>query len=435
MFQAGDQNHEPISRHTNQDISNSEYEPLLGNRELDNEVIDSSWRAFASQTKCLFDLAWPVSVTNLLQFSITSSCILFMGHLSTEYLASAALAIMLINVTGSCIAQGCATALDTLCSQAYTGSSDTTALGKHLQRGLIVSFIFCIPISLLWLNAEIVFLFLGQSPVIAKLAGTYCRWSIPGLYPMFINECLRRYLQSQGIMKPGMYVTFVSAILAVSLQWALVWSDQYSIGYVGGPLAACLVNLFMPLALSMFVVFGKGSKQWGGFSIKDTLDGKELWKFIQLSIPGILMTSTEWFAFEAMAICAGILGTEVLAAQTVILNTATLLFTIPFGIAISTTTRVGNSLGSNSPKLAKQITKTALALALLAAVFNSLIILFFKRYIGLIFSNDPKVVDLVESVFPILAVYQIYDTTGAIGGAVMRGCGLQKWGAYINTMS
>ena len=417
----------------------SEYEPLLGSfsgePEVDEIEPDITWRAFATQTKSLFDLAWPVSVTNLLQFSITSSCILFMGHLSTEYLASAALAIMLINVTGSCIAQGTATALDTLCSQAFTGSSDNTVLGKHLQRGLVVSFIFCIPISLLWLKAESVFLLLGQSPRIAQLAGTYCRWSLPGLYPMFINECLRRYLQSQGIMKPGMYVTFVSAVLAVSLQYLLVWSEYYSIGFVGGPLASMLVNLFMPVALSMFLLVGKGSKQWGGFCFKDTFDLPELGKFIQLSIPGILMTSTEWFAFEAMAICAGILGTEVLAAQTVILNTATLLFTIPFGIAISTTTKVGNSLGSNSPKLAKQITKTALALALLAALFNSLIILCFKHYIGLIFSSDPQVISLVESVFPILAVYQIYDTTGAIGGAVMRGCGLQKWGAYINTLS
>ena len=422
------------SEHDNR-ISIDEYEPLLGSIPVEDITTpDVTWHAFAVQTKGLFDLAWPVSITNLLQFSITSSCILFMGHLSTEYLASAALAIMLINVTGSCIAQGTATALDTFCSQAYTGSSDSTALGKHLQRGLVVSFIFCIPISLLWLNAESMLLLLGQSPKIAQLAGTYCKWSIPGLYPMFVNECLRRYLQSQGIMKPGMYVTFVSAILAVSLQWLLVWS-HYSIGYIGGPVAAMLVNLFMPISLSLFVAFGKGSKQWGGFSVTDTFNGAELWKFIQLSVPGILMTSTEWFAFEAMAICAGILGTEVLAAQTVILNTATLMFTIPFGIAISTTTRVGNSLGADNPKLAKQITKTALVLALIAAAFNSIIILAFKRHIGMIFSNDPKVVSLVESVFPILAIYQIYDTTGAIGGAVMRGCGLQKWGAYINTLS
>eukprot|EP00842_Homolaphlyctis_polyrhiza_P006686 jgi/Hompol1/7018/HPOL_000283-RA len=58
---------------------------------------------------------------------------------------------MFCNVTGFSLGIGMASAMDTLCSQAYTGSSDKHALGKHLQRGIMVSLMMAVPIACVWL--------------------------------------------------------------------------------------------------------------------------------------------------------------------------------------------------------------------------------------------------------------------------------------------
>ena len=76
-----------------------------------------SWRNIKQESKILFHLSWPVVVTNLLQFSITSISVLSLGHINTESLAAISLASLFVNTTGTCIAQGIASALDTLCSQ------------------------------------------------------------------------------------------------------------------------------------------------------------------------------------------------------------------------------------------------------------------------------------------------------------------------------
>lgn len=131
--------------------------------------------------------------------------------------------------------QGFATALDTLCSQSFTGATDPFAVGKHLQRAIVVSFILSIPISVLWWFTEPIFLFVGQDPAVCSMSATIIRWMIPGLFPNIAGECLRRYLQGQKIMKPSLYVLMIAAPLNIFLQWLLVWSP-IGIGLIGSPI-------------------------------------------------------------------------------------------------------------------------------------------------------------------------------------------------------
>ena len=71
---------------------------------------------------------------------------------------------MFASVSAWSIAFGAATALDTLCSQAWTGSHDKTLVGVHLQRALVILSLMLIPIALVWWNATAVLLALNQDP-------------------------------------------------------------------------------------------------------------------------------------------------------------------------------------------------------------------------------------------------------------------------------
>jgi MATE family multidrug resistance protein len=194
--------------------SGPEQSPKEDPREDVLQTSPSTGRSFKkllwSEIQTLLKLAWPVSAAYLLQMSLGLASVFSLGHLGTNELAASALATMFCNVTGFSIGIGFASALDTLCSQAFTGSNDPKALGKHLQRAFLVMLLLSLPISILWLYAENVFLVLGQDPTISALAGEFSAYMILGLFPNFVNECLKRYLQAQG--GPNVFVISVNML-------------------------------------------------------------------------------------------------------------------------------------------------------------------------------------------------------------------------------
>ncbi|KAJ3259966.1 hypothetical protein HK103_001476 [Boothiomyces macroporosus] len=398
---------------------------------IESDKWDFSTKAVAKEAKTLFSLSWPVTAANLFNFSITSASVFSLGHVGTEYLGAAALSLLLCNVTGLAISQGMASALDTLCSQSFTGSNDRFALGKHLQRGLFLALVTCIPISVLWWFTEPVMILLGQKPEVARISGIFSRWMLPGLYPIFVAECLRRYLQAQAIMKPAMLVTIVAAPLAIFLQWFLVFSP-YAIGFEGAALATSTVNIFIAVALALYIRFVEGSEVWGGWDLKEMLDGKLLFEYLCLGLPGVAMICSEWLAFEACSLAAGIIGETALATQTIVLNTCGLLYMIPLGLGVATTTRIGNCLGSNLPFTTKKVAWTAMICSFFTAAFNATFIMSARTSWGYLFSSDIDVIELVAAILPLAAIYQISESTGVIAGSALRGCGLQKYGAYLN---
>lgn len=292
-----------------------------------------------------------------------------------------------------------------------------------------------VPISLMWWCSEYILLLLGQDAEVARIAGTFICWMIPGLFPLFLNECLRKFLFAQGIMKPSMYITCVSAALSIFLQWLLVWSPTpLNLGVIGAPISTSLVNTVSPLLTLLYIFFFKGGDHLGPWNMAESFNVTKLAEILYLGIPGTFMVVSEWLCFEAAALAAGTIGTDSLAAQTIVINSISILWQVPFGLATATTTRIGNSLGANNPETAKRVAQTALLFSLAPAFFNMSLLLIFRRQWGFIFSDSSSVAELVATILPLGAFYQIFDATGSIGGGVIRGCGLQKLGFLVNTI-
>ena len=356
---------------------------------------------------------------------------LSLGRLGTKELAASALTTMLCNTTGVFVGQGMASALDTLCSQAYTGSQDKTILGKHLQRAIVNMFLLFIPISLIWSNAQGLFLALGQDPEIAALSGVLARWMIPGLFPLFVGDCLKRFLQAQGIVKPTMYITMLVSPLNMFLQWLLVWSP-YQIGIIGAPIATSISNTLIPVLLIIYVGNVQGRECWGGWEWKEALDLNKIYQQVQLGVPGMIMLCAETWAFEIVALAAGLFGDTILAAQTVVLNITSFLYMEYLGLSVAASTRTGNSLGANEPDETRNIAYTGLIVSVLLATLNASALYVFRDSVGYLFTSDPQVIATVASVVPLAALYQISDGLKAVGQGILTGCRHQKTGAIIN---
>jgi MATE family multidrug resistance protein len=141
----------------------------------------------------------PVIIAYTLQNSLQTVSVLIIGRSSPENLAASAFSQMFAMVTAWMIALGGTTAMDTLASSSFTGSSNKHDLGILLQRGFFVLGLFYIPVAVLWAFSEPVFLFLGQDPQLSHDSARFLTCLIPGGLGYIYFEVMKKYLQAQGM--------------------------------------------------------------------------------------------------------------------------------------------------------------------------------------------------------------------------------------------
>ena len=165
---------------------------------IDNKVKQSS-RDIFDELKILLRGCIPVILAYALQNSLQTISVVIVGRGSPEDLATAAFSYMFAMSTAWLIALGGTTALDTLCSSSFTGSSDPHDLGVLLQRAFINLGALYVPVAVLWLCSEPVFIALGQGEQLSHDSARFLMCLIPGGLGYVYFECMKKYLQAQGM--------------------------------------------------------------------------------------------------------------------------------------------------------------------------------------------------------------------------------------------
>ncbi|KAJ3929544.1 MAG: MOP flippase [Lentinula lateritia] len=357
---------------------------------------------------------------------------------------------MLAFVTGWCVALGGTTALDTLGSQAFTGSTRPTDLSVHFQRCVLLLWILLVPVGALWIFMEPILLVLGQQEDLARDVQFFLRLLIIGA-PGYIGfESLKKYLQCQGIMQASTIVLLVISPINVGLNIGFV--HYTSLGLFGSPIALSIIYWLAFALLCIMTYFSpthRNNGTWGGIQFRAVLQQESCVSFFRLAIPGILMVGTEWSArftihnsyidpicrraaFEIVALAAGRLGSLPLAAQSVIMTLDQILNTLPFGIGVAASTRVGNLIGLRSAIDARHAAHAAAFLSVVVGAVVMITLMSTKNIIGHLMSDDVAVVQLVSVVMPFVASFQIADGLAGSCGGSLRGQGRQHLSAFYN---
>ena len=386
-----------------------------------------TWRYVFNEFLLLFKSSIPVILAYALQNSLQTLSIIIVGRSSPENLAVAAFSYMFALATAWLVALGGSTALDTLGSAAFTGSSNPHELGILLQRTLIVLTALYIPIAILWTFSRPVFLLLGQDAEISYQSSRFLQHLIPGGLGYIFFETMKKYLQAQGIMRPGTYVLLVTSPVNIGLN--ILFTQHF--GLIGASVAT---GISYWLSLLLLVIYARHAclKSWGGFSIQAF---QNITPTLRLALLGIIHVGSEYWAFEIVALVAGQLGTLSLEAQSVIMTADQIINTIPFGVGIVTSARVGNLLGSRSAIGARRTANTGVCLSMVLGSILLVILLAVKDHFAKIFNDDEDVVRLTAQVLPAVAIFQIADGLNASCGGILRGMGRQHIGAAINIVS
>lgn len=115
--------------------------------------------------------------------------------------------------------------------------------------------------------------------------------------------------------------------------WCILFINVFEWGLYGAALALNVTYI------SNFVLQELYIRVWKKEEFENVLapffDKKSLtewWPFLKMGIPSTAMQCFEWWAFELIAIFAGLLGKEQLAAQVAVINVVTLIYMLPLGM-------------------------------------------------------------------------------------------------------
>lgn len=376
----------------------------------------------------LAQASMPLTITFLLQYSLTVASVFSVGHLGKNELGAVSLASMTANITGFALIQGLATCLDTLCAQAY-GAKSYHQVGEYFQKCTLMILVFFLPVGVLWYFSHPVLTFLVDEPELVTLSVRYLRiviFSIPA-YVSF--ECGKRFVQAQGNFHASTMVLAICAPVNAVLNYLLVWDPAVGLGFIGAPIAVAISTWLMAILLFLYVVFIDGRKCWGGLSYRIF----QKWGvMIRLAIPGVIMVEAEFLAFEILTLAASRFGTAALAAQSVVATTMSLFYQIPFAVGIAASTRVANFVGASLSQSAKTSSYVSLVISVLIGIFDCSICYYFRYTIGHAFSDDEEVVEMVAKLVPVIMIAHFFDCPGAILAGLLRGMGRQSIGGYLN---
>ncbi|KAH1075615.1 hypothetical protein J1N35_027943 [Gossypium stocksii] len=389
----------------------------IGKEEIIEEVKKQLW------------LAAPLICESLLLYCLQLISVMFVGHLGALALASASLATSFAAVLAFNLLMGMSTALETLCGQSY-GAKQYHMLGTHTQRAMLILSLITIPLAIILANTGSILSAVGQDPEISRAAGVYACYMIPTLFAYAILQCLLRFLRTQNNIFPMVLSSGITTLIHVFICWILVF--KLSFGNKGAALAGSISYWINVLMLAFYIKFSPSCVQtWTGFSIESLY---EVLPFLRLAVPSAVMVCLESWSFQILVFLSGLLPNPELETSviTVCINTTAIILMIPFGLSSAASIRVSNELGAEDPKGARLAVRVVLVLGVSQGILVGLALVLMRNVLGYAYSNDTSVVRYVSTMVPILAASNIIDGVQCALSGIVRGCGWQKIGAYIN---
>lgn len=377
----------------------------------------------------LLTLAWPVILGQIGLVGMGLVDLISVRALGPEATAAVGIGNTLsFAVLGLTI--GAASGLDPLVSQAY-GAGDPRAAGAAALRGAIVLAILCVPITLVLLGSEPVFVALGQAPEVIPLAAEYCRIQALSVVPFAGFSLVRQWLQGGGVMRPAMWVVLVANVLHALADVVLVlgWGPFPALGVPGVAWATALSRWFMFGAL---VALGRPAlaRSW---PVAPILNLRAIAIVAGVAVPVALQIGLEMWAFNAMSFFAGQLGAPAAAAHTAALSAASLSFMLPLGLSAAAATRVGNLVGAGLEWRRPAV--LSLGLGLLFMTLPASLFYFAPRWVGAVYNTDPSVIAIAATILPLAAAFQWFDGTQVVSFGVLRGLGDVRIPALFNVIA
>jgi len=369
----------------------------------------------------LFRLAAPIVLIQVGTMLMGVVDTIMVGRLSAAALASAALGNLYFWIVSG-LGVGVLMALDPIVAQAL-GARDELAVMRGVQRGLVLSVLVALPLSLVLWTVEPVLTLVREPEVVIPAAAGYVHRSIPGLWPMLAFIALRQTLQAHRRTAPIVATIVIANLLNALLNYAWIYGHLGfpALGVLGSAWATTVSRWFMAAVL---LVFGWSElERYLRRLAPGVFDPRALARMLRLGAPIGAQMVVESGVFGTVALLMGWLGVVQVAAHQVAINLASLTFMVPLGVSSAAAVLVGHAVGRGDAAAVHRGTLAALAVGAGFMAVMAVILIGFPGPLAQLYTGDAAVVALTAALLPIAGVFQVFDGLQVVSLGLLRGLG------------
>ena len=308
------------------------------------------------------------------------------------------------------------------------GAGHKTRVEQIARQGMLFSLVLSIPVMLMVGSLDSLMGKLGQSPTTVTLANQYLDIILWGFFPALGFGMLRGVLSALSQARPVMVIMIGGTIVNITGNYILGFGK---FGFprmelAGFGLSSAISLWLMFLTLVVYIMGNKQLQTYRMFADFHRVRPRILRELVVIGAPMGIAVAFEYGLFTVVSFLMGILGTDILAAHQIVLQTGIVIFMVPLGMSYATTARVGQWLGQKNIGGIKQSWLVSISIAAVFMGLTGIMLLTYpEKVIGLYLDvNDPEnanILKITTSILTVAALVQVFDgvqktTMGALYG-------------------
>ena len=374
----------------------------------------------------LFKIAGPLAFYYLTEVAMGVTNMVIAGRLGSTELAAVGLTVnILIEFTLVCF--GVLSMVSVLSSHAI-GRGNPQQVTRVVAQGFWVAGGLSLVAIAFGLNIPRLFSLTGQDPEVIRLAAEYVVWLV-WFVPFALGfVVLRNFLVVLSRPHVVLYVTLPALLLNFLINYALVLGNFGfpRLGVAGAGIATTLVNLFMFVALLVYVGVNRDCREYRLLQAVHDLDLGICRSILTLGLPAGVTAFLEGGLFAVVGILMGTLGADWLAANEILFHLLAVSFVIAAAFGEAAAVRIAFHVGAGNLHSVQWSALCAIVIGV-AVMFTSALLLWFypQRVVAVFIDIDApenaQTVAIAVSLTVIAAVFQIFDGLQAIAAWALRG--------------
>ena len=344
------------------------------------------------------------------------------GAISYKQLAAVSLVLNALNIP-FVLGIGMTISVSQMVSMAH-GRRDGQLVSHYLFNGFCLCAFTAVLISISLVSGRGILLHLGQDPEVVQFALPFMRligWSI---IPMLFFMTLKQFTDGLEFTKTAMLLSLAGMPVNIFLNWLLIYGNWGfpRLELLGAGWATLITRTLLFVVLAIVILRHATFRRYIAVSRRQwTLRRKTLRELLYIGIPSSLQLGMESGAFAASGILIGTIGAVAQAAHQIAISCASFTFMASMGLAQAGSIRVSNAYGrADWPKISL-IGRSTLVTALLYGLFCAISFTLLRNVLPRAFNRNEAVIQMGSVLLLFAAIFQISDSTQAIGAGLLRG--------------
>ncbi len=312
-----------------------------------------------------------------------------------------------------------------------TGQS-AIALGKGCQSSLInslmrpfilsasVGLIFMIFQSFIWQGALWV---ISPDPIVAEQAHLYFSILIYGAPFVLMNYSIIGWLMGQAKAKETLYTQVFGNILNIVLDVIFVF--YFDLG-VAGVAYASLIAQITTFIIGITIVLKTSKIPVSAFLQSTKISKQDLSVIISSNSDLLIRTICILVFFNMIARIGSQLGTDVLAANAILMQVTFIISYMFDGIANASSVFAGKSIGQKDKTMFNQVVKLNAQWTTGLIITLTLVVILFKNSLILLFTDQVELITIYDNMTPWLIVFPLVAGFGLTIYGIFTGTGTTR---------